>query len=67
MQEQSFYYLVEQNINNLIINKHNCYDSISRVKLLCTILCGSLSVYKVNKQTNQYNNLTATYGKQKSS
>lgn len=66
MQESSFYYLVEQNINNLIHNKHNCYNSISRVKLLCTILCGNLSVYKVNKQTNQYENLTDIYGKQES-
>lgn len=66
MQEPSFYYLVEQNINDLIKNKHNCYNSISRVKLLCTILCGSLSVYKVNKQTNQYENLIDIYGKQES-
>lgn len=63
MQEPSFYYLVEQNVNDLIKNKHNCYNSISRVKLLCTILCGNLSVYKINKQTNQYENLTDIYGK----
>lgn len=58
------YYLIEQNINNLVQYKHNCYGSIARVELLCTILCGNISVYKVNKQTNQYENLTAIYGKQ---
>lgn len=62
-QELDFYYLVEQNINDLIKNKHNCYDSINRVKLLSSILCGNVSVYRVNKQTNQYENLTSTYGK----
>lgn len=61
-----YYYLVEQNINNLIHHKHNCYDSLARVKLLCEILCGNLYIYKVNTQTNQYENLTALYGKQES-
>ena len=63
MQESNFYYLIEQNINNLVQHKHNCYDSLARVKLLCAILCGDISVYKVNEKTNQYENLTDIYGK----
>lgn len=62
--ERNYYYLVEQNVNNLIHNKHNCYNSLARVQLLCSILCGNISVYKVDKQTNQYENLTDLYGKQ---
>lgn len=63
MQESNFYYIIEQNINNLVQHKHNCYDSLARVKLLCAILCGDISVYKVNEKTNQYENLTDIYGK----
>lgn len=62
--EQNYFYLIEQNVNNLIHNKHNCYNSLARVQLLCSILCGNISVYKVDKQTNQYENLTDLYGKQ---
>lgn|GEM_PF-2087151 len=64
IEESDYYYLVEQNINDLVQNKHNCYDSLNRAKYLCSILCGNISVYKIHTKTNQYENLTHLYGKQ---
>lgn len=63
IEKSDYYYLVEQNINDLVHNKHNCYDSLDRVKYLCSILCGNISVYKIHAKTNQYENFTYLYGK----